>query len=319
MEKSNMQQLMDKILSGDRRAFAQGISVIEDRRKGWQKLLKEAYKNMNDHALIIGITGPGGAGKSTLTDKIIAEYRKLGKKVGVIAVDPSSPFSGGAVLGDRVRMGAHNTDANVFIRSLGSRGCIGGISEGTKRVLYLFKTFDFDVILVESLGVGQDETEITNFVDVTLVALVPGFGDSIQMAKAGIQEIGDIFIVNKSDRPDAELFTNQLKFSFGDIPLEKRPPIINTVASEGKGLDKLMDAIAAVVPKEYARREEKARRRINIEIESEILEKIREITRDIIAEKAKLVFDSENKITPYDVAADIIESISMEGISFHDK
>ena len=129
MEKSKMQQLMDKILSGDRRAFAQGISVIEDRRKGWQELLNEAYKNMNDHALIIGITGPGGAGKSTLTDKIITEYRKLGKKVGVIAVDPSSPFSGGAVLGDRVRMGTHNTDANVFIRSLGSRGCIGGISE----------------------------------------------------------------------------------------------------------------------------------------------------------------------------------------------
>lgn len=293
MERSSMQQLMDKILSGDRRAFAQGISVIEDRRKGWQELLNEAYKNMNDHALIIGITGPGGAGKSTLTDKIIAEYRKQGKKVGVIAVDPSSPFSGGAVLGDRVRMGAHSTDPDVFIRSLGSRGCIGGISEGTKRVLYLFKTFDFDVIIVESLGVGQDETEITNFADVTLVALVPGFGDSIQMAKAGIQEIGDIFIVNKSDHPDAELFTNQLKFSFGDIPLEERPPIINTVASDGKGLDELMAAIAAVVPKEYARREEKARRRINIEIESEILEKIMDVTREIVSQKANVVFSDK--------------------------
>ena len=174
-------------------------------------------------------------------------------------------------------------------------------------------TFDFDVILVESLGVGQDETEITNFVDVTLVALVPGFGDSIQMAKAGIQEIGDIFIVNKSDHPDAELFTNQLKFSFGDMPLEERPPIINTVASEGKGLDQLMEAIAGVVPKEYERREEKARRRIHIEIESEVLEKIMDITRGIIAEKAKIVFDSENQITPYDVAAEIIEGISMGG------
>ena len=122
MERSNMQQLMDKILSGDRRAFAQGISVIEDRRKGWQELLNEAYKNMNDHALIIGITGPGGAGKSTLTDKIITEYRKMDKKVGVIAVDPSSPFSGGAVLGDRVRMGAHSTDSNVFILELGALG-----------------------------------------------------------------------------------------------------------------------------------------------------------------------------------------------------
>ena len=146
----------------------------------------------------------------------------------------------------------------------------------------------------------------------TLVALVPGFGDSIQMAKAGIQEIGDIFIVNKSDHPDAELFTNQLKFSFGDMPIEERPPIINTVASEGKGLDELMEAIAGVVPKEYARREEKTKRRIHIEIESEILEKIMDTARDVIGQKAKLVFDSENKITPYDVAAEIIAGISFQ-------
>lgn len=312
MDKTKMQLLMEKIKEGNRRAFAQGISVIEDRREGWEELLNEAYKSMNDHALVIGITGPGGAGKSTLTDKIIGEFRKQGKTVGVIAVDPSSPFSGGAVLGDRVRMGGHNTDTGVFIRSLGSRGCIGGISEGTKRVLYLFKTFQFDVIIVESLGVGQDETEITNFVDVTLVALVPGFGDSIQMAKAGIQEIGDVFIVNKSDHPDADLFTNQLRLSFGDLPEEERPPIVNTVASTGRGISDLMSAIEAAVPKEMERREEKSRNRIRIEIETEIMEKLQVMTREAVEKNAECIFQSDCQITPYEVAARIVEGISFQ-------
>ncbi len=313
MKKTKMQLLMEKIKEGNRRAFAQGISIIEDRREGCAELLNEAYKNMNDHALIIGITGSGGAGKSTLIDKIINEFRKQEKTVGVIAVDPSSPYTGGAVLGDRVRMGTHNIDLGVFIRSLGSRGCIGGISEGTKRVLYLFKTFPFDVIIVESLGVGQDETEITNFVDVTLVALVPGFGDSIQMAKAGIQEIGNIFVVNKSDRPDAELFTNQLKLSFGEIEEERRPPIINTVASTGQGIHELMGAIEKTVPKEMSFRKEKSRRRIQIEIETEILEKMQEMTKEVVYRYAELIFDSKNGMTPYE-AADII----IKGISFSD-
>lgn len=311
MEKTKMQLLMDKIKEGNRRAFAQGISIIEDRREGSEELLNEAYKNMNDHALIIGITGPGGAGKSTLTDKIIGAFRKQGKTVGVIAVDPSSPFTGGAVLGDRVRMGGHNTDQGVFIRSLGSRGCIGGISEGTKRILYLFKTFDFDVIIVESLGVGQDETEITNFVDITLVTLVPGFGDSIQMAKAGIQEIGDIFIINKSDHPDAQLYTNQLRLSFGDIPVEQRPPIINTVASTGKGIDDLMEAIEQAIPKELARREEKEKQRIQIEIETEVLEKLRAMTKEAVDQYARKMSESENKMTPYEASSVIIEAISI--------
>lgn len=310
MEKSKMQILMEEILAGNRRAFAKGISIIEDRRNGCDELLNEAYKNMNDNALIIGITGPGGAGKSTLTDKLIGAFRKEGKKVGVIAVDPSSPFSGGAVLGDRIRMSTHNTDLGVFIRSLGSRGCIGGISEGTKRVLYLFKTFDFDVIIVESLGVGQDETEITNFVDVTLVALVPGFGDSIQMAKAGIQEIGDIFVVNKSDRPDAELFTNQLILSFGDLPLEKRPPVINTVASDGRGIDELVKEIKIAADRQIKNREEKTKKRIRVEIESEILEKLSVMIADVVSEEAEKIFDSNMEITPFDVSAQIMKGFS---------
>lgn len=310
MEKSKMQILMDEILMGNRRSFAKGISIIEDRRNGCDELLKEAYKNMNDNALIIGVTGPGGAGKSTLTDKLIGAFRKEGKKVGVIAVDPSSPFSGGAVLGDRIRMSIHNTDLGVFIRSLGSRGYIGGISEGTKRILYLFKTFDFDVIIVESLGVGQDETEITNFVDVTLVTLVPGFGDSIQMAKAGIQEIGDVFVVNKSDRPDAELFTNQLILSFGDMPIEKRPPIINTVASDGRGIDKVVEEIKKVAEIQIKNREEKTKKRIRIEIESEILEKLQNMIEDVVSKEAEQIFTSNMEITPFDAAAQILSGFS---------
>lgn len=312
--KTRIQLLMDRIVSGDRRAFAQGISIIEDRRSGWEELLNEAYHNMNEHAVIIGITGPGGAGKSTLTDKIIHEYRKQGKLVGVIAVDPSSPFSGGAVLGDRVRMGAHSTDQGVFIRSLGSRGSIGGISEGTKRILYLFKTFHFDVIILESLGVGQDETEINNFVDVTLVALVPGYGDTIQMSKAGIQEIGDIFVVNKSDRPDAELFTNQLQMSFGNLPEDERPPIINTVASSGKGISDLMNAIDEVLPGQYALREEKNRYRIRIELETEIMGSIQELIKNTVSRKAQEIFESNNKITPYEASKDIIKGLSFDDI-----
>ena len=309
MEKSKMQLLIEDIKSGNRRAFARGISIIEDRRTGWEELLGEAYKNMNDNALIVGITGPGGAGKSTLINKLISEFRKEGKKVGVIAVDPSSPFSGGAVLGDRVRMGVHNTDLGVFIRSLGSRGCIGGISEGTKRVLYLFKNYDFDIIIVESLGVGQDETEITNFVDVTLVALVPGYGDSIQMAKAGIQEIGDIFVINKSDHPDTEIFTNQLKLSFGDLDSTKYPPIINTIASSGKGIPELVSAIEEMFFQKYEVREEKKHRRVQIEIETEIIEQLKDLIQTAVEKQVQEVLNSDNQITPYEAADNVIQEL----------
>lgn len=309
MEKSKMRLLIEDIKSGNRRAFARGISIIEDRRTGWEELLGEAYKNMNDNALIVGITGPGGAGKSTLINKLISEFRKEGKKVGVIAVDPSSPFSGGAVLGDRVRMGVHNTDLGVFIRSLGSRGCIGGISEGTKRVLYLFKNYDFDIIIVESLGVGQDETEITNFVDVTLVALVPGYGDSIQMAKAGIQEIGDIFVINKSDHPDTEIFTNQLKLSFGDLDSTKYPPIINTIASSGKGIPELVSAIEEMVSQKYEVREEKKHRRVQIEIETEIIEQLKDLIQTAVEKQVQEVLNSDNQITPYEAADNVIQEL----------
>jgi LAO/AO transport system kinase len=204
----DVKELIEQIKQRNRRALGKAITIVEDGDPGKEELLNYAYKNMQDDAFIIGITGPGGAGKSTLIDKLIGAYRAKDKTVGVIAVDPSSPFTGGAVLGDRVRMGTHAMDKEVFIRSLGSRGAIGGISTGTKNVLYLYKTFGFDIIIVESLGVGQDETEITNFVDITVVTLVPGFGDEIQLSKAGIQEIGDVFIINKSDKPDADAVFN---------------------------------------------------------------------------------------------------------------
>lgn len=307
MDTQDISELIEKIKKQDRRSLAKAISIVEDRLDGMETLLRQAYKNMKPDSLVIGVTGPGGAGKSTMIDKLISEFRKDGLTVGVIAVDPSSPFTGGAVLGDRVRMGSHNVDTNVFIRSLGNRGCIGGISEGTKNILYLFKNFGFDVIIIESLGVGQDETEITNFVDVTLVALVPGFGDSIQMAKAGIQEIGDVFVVNKSDRPDAQLFTSQLINSFAVLPSEKKPVIVNTVASLGKGISELVTAIYVAQEKQIKNKEQKMVRRIKSEIESEVRRHLDQIIEETI--DAEVVRVIELQTTPYDVAQRIISQI----------
>ncbi|TWH45514.1 methylmalonyl Co-A mutase-associated GTPase MeaB [Sporomusa sp. KB1] len=312
MNNRYIDELVDRIHNKDRRSLAKAISIVEDRLDGMEELLNKAYAyaNRKTAGLIIGVTGPGGAGKSTMIDKLISEFRKEGKTVGVIAVDPNSPYTGGAVLGDRVRMGVHNIDQKVFIRSLGNRGCIGGISEGTKNILYLFKNYEFDVIIVESLGVGQDETEITNFVDVTIVVLVPGFGDSIQMAKAGIQEIGDVFVVNKSDRPDAQLFTNQLSGSFAALPIEKRPAIINAVASEGKGINELVAAIYDAAEKQIANKEVKAIRRIKSEIGSEVRQYLERIIRETVESEAIRVSDNES--TPFDVAKRIISQIEFK-------
>ncbi|MDR1922282.1 MAG: methylmalonyl Co-A mutase-associated GTPase MeaB [Candidatus Adiutrix sp.] len=309
MSASKVKQLIQRLEDKERRGLAKAITFVENQEAGVAELMNHAYRNMNDHALVIGVTGPGGAGKSTLVDKVIKHCRRRGHKVGVIAVDPSSPYTGGAFLGDRIRMGAHNTDLDVFIRSFGSRGSMGGISQGTKRCLYLFKNYDFDLIIIESLGIGQDETEITNFVDVTVVTVVPGYGDAIQIAKAGMQEIADIFVVNKADKPEAEEFYLQMANSLHLIPEELRPIMVKTVATTEDGIPELLEVIEKVGLKQRSKRRAKAEIRIKAEIETEVFNLIRSRLAGLIEDKAMAAFSGQ--ATPFEISAEIAGRINI--------
>ena len=229
----------------DFRSLAKLISKIENNRAGFEDDLMSLYKE-NSETLTIGITGPPGAGKSSLTDRIIKEYRNLGKTVGVVAVDPSSPFSGGAILGDRIRMSDHASDPGVFIRSMGSRGSLGGLAPATIDVLNLMKSVGFDVLIVETVGVGQSEIDVMSIADTVLLVLVPGLGDDIQALKAGIMEIADIFVVNKADKDGKEKLLAEINMI---INLNKHrflwvPPVVETIATENQGIGRLMDSIS---------------------------------------------------------------------------
>jgi LAO/AO transport system kinase len=290
------------------RGLAKAISMVEDGDSERDILLDYAYHKKTAPVIVVGITGPGGAGKSTFIDRFITEYRRLGKTVGVIAVDPSSPYTGGAFLGDRVRMGVHNIDDGVFIRSFGSRNCYGGISEAAKNVLYLYKAFHFDVIILESIGVGQDQTDISNFVDVNVLVMVPGFGDSMQMAKAGIKEAADIFVINKSDKPEAAIFKEQVSNSFGNMPLECRPPIFSTIANAGVGITDVIEAVGKISIKQAEFAEKKSRERIWSEITTSVTYKFhQEIEAHVLIMVEKVL---KGALTPYAAAKKISECIS---------
>ncbi|MFY9554276.1 MAG: methylmalonyl Co-A mutase-associated GTPase MeaB [Blastocatellia bacterium] len=240
-----MTSLTEKILDGDKRSIGRAISAVEDAGSDATELLKDIFPHTGK-AWVIGITGPPGSGKSTLVDRLASYYRDHGERVGVIAVDPSSPFTGGALLGDRIRMQNMATDPGIFIRSMASRGHLGGLARATVDAVAILDAAGYNKVIVETVGVGQDEVDIAKAADVTVVVLVPGMGDGVQALKAGIMEIADIFAINKADR-DGVLRTEQelqLLLSLSDRPDGWTPSIIKTVATENSGTEALAAAIA---------------------------------------------------------------------------
>ncbi len=236
--------LIEKLLNGEPRAVARSISKVENVSEDAGELMKAVFPRTGN-ALIIGITGAPGAGKSSLVDKLALFYKERGEKVGIICVDPSSPFSGGAILGDRIRMSALGVDKNIFIRSMATRGNLGGLSRATVDAAAILDAAGFDKIIIETVGVGQDEVEIVKTADVSVVVLVPGMGDDIQAIKAGIMEIGDVFVINKADREGVLRTEKELEalLTLAMRPDFWHPPIIKTIATESKGIEDLSKAI----------------------------------------------------------------------------
>ena len=238
--------IVKEVLKGSPKAMARAISLIEDRDDRAQEILKGIFP-YSGKSIIIGITGAPGSGKSTLVDQIVNVFKEKQKKIGIIAVDPTSPFSGGAILGDRIRMMRHTTDKDVFIRSMATRGQLGGLSKASSEAITVLEAGGKDVILVETVGVGQDEVEVVKLADLILVILTPGAGDDIQVFKAGIMEIADIFVLNKADSPETERTERHLKAML-DLGLNKEgiPPIVKTVATTGENISSLVEQIESI-------------------------------------------------------------------------
>lgn len=282
-----MNDFCNKIFSGDVRASARLMRLVDDRTAGYEEYMKPVWKRAG-HAHIIGITGAPGSGKSTMTDQLITHFRKQGKTVGVVAIDPTSPFSGGAILGDRIRMAGHATDDGVFIRSVGTRGHLGGLSVSTMDIVAVMDAMGKDVIIIETVGVGQDEVEIAMVADTCIVVTVPGLGDDIQAIKAGIFEIADIFIVNKADREGAERTARDLQMMLEITSRQKswQVPVLQTIAANGTGIDE----VCAVINnhKEFFNRELKEQR---------LLDRLLHVSYGVVREKViKEMFPKEKLV-----------------------
>jgi LAO/AO transport system kinase len=304
--------LIERALQGERRAIARLISLVEDGSPDLGKVMQALYPRTGN-AYTIGITGAPGAGKSTLTEQIVSRARRDGRKVGVLAVDPSSPFSGGALLGDRVRMQSHATDPDVFIRSMATRGHLGGISLATPEAVRVLDAVGMDIVVIETVGVGQAEVEITDACDTTLVVVNPGWGDAVQAAKAGLMEIADVFVVNKAERPGAKDAVRELKQMLDMSDADWRPEVIETVATKGEGIEDLWTAIEKhrAYQDEKGLLEARRRRRVEREIREIVAERFR---RRVEVESGDLLTQLADQVTarqldPYAAADRLVASL----------
>ena len=302
---------------GEPRAVARLISLVEDASPQLREVMA-AIAPRTGKATVVGITGSPGVGKSTSTSALVSAYRRRGLRVGVLAVDPSSPFSGGALLGDRVRMQDHATDSGVFIRSMASRGHLGGLSWATPQALRVLDAAGCEVILIETVGVGQSEVEVASTADTTLVLLAPGAGDGIQAAKAGILEVADIFVVNKADRDGADQVTRDLRYmlSLGErTDGSWRTPIVQTVASKGQGVDEVVDAIEAhrAWLAETGKLNERRRARAAAEVEAIALTDLRERIGDVHGSGALPALAARvvaGELDPYTAADELVAEVT---------
>ena len=313
MAQTDATALVERALAGERRSVARLISLVEDGGAELGPVMQVLYPHTGD-AYSIGITGAPGAGKSSLTDRLVARVRQDDKKVGVLAIDPSSPFSGGALLGDRVRMQGHATDEGVFIRSMATRGHLGGLALAAPEAVRVLDAAGNDIVIIETVGVGQAEVEITDACDTTLVVLNPGWGDAVQAAKAGLMEIADIYVINKADRPGAKDTHRELKNLIQMSDAEWKPEIVETVAIKNEGIDDLWNA----VEKHRAYQEEKGllgsrrKRRIARELKEIVAERYRQRVEDETAELLEeLVTEvADRRLDPYRAADQLIESLN---------